>query len=224
MKSKRLLPLLIILISLAGCFEVEQQLIISKDGSSEYKLITVFSESLLLMQDTTEAEICDNNLKNTIDGYSLSFTSSQFQRGDDFVCTISIKGTFEELLKLIQSGEITQNAPSRERVNSQNGIDLLKIEKISNSAYKLISQIKPEEEQTDVSEFKFIELMFTGRNFIFSLEAPNITKSSSRITNNASKTRVEIPITNLFMNKEVYFETIFELGEYKEDPFKGFLK
>ena len=66
--------------------------------------------------------------------------------------------------------------------------------------------------------------MFTGRNFIFSLEAPNITKSSSRITNNASKTRVEIPITNLFMNKEVYFETIFELGEYKEDPFKDFLK
>tara|TARA_B100001175_G_C19479568_1_gene626310 strand:+ start:152 stop:826 length:675 start_codon:yes stop_codon:yes gene_type:complete len=224
MKSKRLLPLLIILISLAGCFEVEQQLIILKDGSSEYKLITVFSESLLLMQDTTEAEICDNNLKNTIDSYSLSFTSSQFQRGDDFVCTISIKGTFEELLKLIQSGEITQNAPSRERVNSQNGIDLLKIEKISNSAYKLISQIKPEEEQTDVSEFKLIELMFTGRNFIFSLEAPNITKSSSRITNNASKTRVEIPITNLFMNKEVYFETIFELGEYKEDPFKDFLK
>ena len=224
MKSKRLLPLLIILISLAGCFEVEQQLIISKDGSSEYKLITVVSESLLLMQETSLTEICDNNLKNTIDDYALSFTSSQFQKGDDFVCTISIKGTFEELLKLIQSGEITQSAPSKERANSQNGIDLLKIEKISNSAYKLISQIKPEEEQTDASEFKFIELMFTGRNFIFSLEAPNIKKSSSRITNNGTKTRAEIPITNLFMNKQVYFESIFEFEEYKEDPFKSFLK
>jgi hypothetical protein len=224
MKTKRLLPLLIILISLAGCFEVEQQLTIEKDGSSEYKLIIVISQSLLLMQETTETEICNNSLKNTIDGYSLIFTSSQFQRGEDFVCTILIKGTFEELFKLIKSGEISQNVPTNKGVSPPNGIDLLKIEKISNSAYKLISQIKPEEEQTDSSVVKLLEPMFRGRNFIFSLEAPNITKSSSRITNNGTKTRVEIPISNLIMNKEVYFESIFEFEEYKEDPFKSFLK
>ena len=67
---------------------------------------------------------------------------------------------FEELFKLIKSGEISQNVPTNKGVSPPNGIDLLKIEKISNSAYKLISQIKPEEEQTDSSVVKLLEPMF----------------------------------------------------------------
>ena len=51
-----------------------------------------------------------------------------------------------------------------------------------------------------------------------------IIKSNSRILNNGKETRIDLPISNLIKEKDIYFESTFYVGESADDPFSSFLK
>ena len=241
--KKHLFILLAITFVLSGCFEVDQSLIIKKNGSTEYKVTMVVDQSLLLLSDISEEEICNSSLSQGIDIGSFMVSSREFRRGEDIGCTYEMKGPFEDFFILVSSGNLDAafNAPGSgpSKKNKTNSQELLSIEKISNNRYRIKSLISsdeydsaPKDKSSEDNPFgeldsffkKSLGVAFRGRKFIFSLESPKIINSSHSITNDGKKTRVEVPMSNLLNGKDIYFESTFQLDEFEEDPFSNFLK
>lgn len=229
---------------LSGCFEIEQSLVIEKNGSTEYKITLIVDQSLLLFSETAKEEICNSALAQRVNTGTFMFSSREFRRGEDIGCTYEMKGPFKDFFELVSSGTLNgvfnQPGAGSSQNSRTNNQEFLLIEKISSNRYKIKSLIKSEEYDSsskgqksnkddpfgelDSLFKKSLDALFKGRKFIFSLETPKIVNSSYRITNNGKKTRAEIPMSSLLKGKDIYFESTFQIDEFEQDPFSQFLE
>ena len=147
--KKHLFILLAITFILSGCFEIDQSLIIKKNGSAEYKVTMVVDQSLLLLSDISKEEICNSSLSQGVDTGSFKISSREFRRGEDIGCSYEMKGPFEDFFILVSSGNLDAafNAPGSgpSKKNKTNSQELLSIEKISNNRYRIKSLISSDE-------------------------------------------------------------------------------
>tara|TARA_B110000116_G_scaffold228066_1_gene209284 strand:- start:984 stop:1712 length:729 start_codon:yes stop_codon:yes gene_type:complete len=232
------------LILLGGCFEIEQNLIIGSKGSTEYKITLTMDQTLALPSMNTEQEICKSHLQESLNKETFTFSSKEFRKGKSFGCIYQLNSSFQDFYELLNSGALDEIFLMEENPSQRNNLKsqkLLEIERISNKTYKITSLINADEYDSNLSQGqvdelnnpfgeldsffqKSLESMFLGKRFIFSLEAPKIIKSNSRILNNGKETRIDLPISNLIKEKDIYFESTFYVGESADDPFSSFLK
>jgi len=241
---KNLTITLLSLFLLVGCFEIEQSLVIGKKGSTEYKIILSMDQTLALLSYDVGQEICKSHLQEKLNNETFTFSLQEFRTGENVGCIYKLNSSFEDFYELFSSGLLDEiflmeaNPSQRNNLSRQT---LLEIEKISNNTYKIKSLINADEYDSTLSQGKNNELsnpfgeldsflgktlesMFLGKKFIFSLEAPKIINSNSRILNNGKKTRIELPMSNLIKGKDIYFESTFHVDESEDDPFSAFLK
>jgi len=203
---------------LAGCFDLNQSIVINDDRTASYEMNLQMSSaliSMLAMQDPGEAQdgdftsrFCQEN--KTIDrdvpeGLDLSIKS--YFKEDNLVCSYRMSGPLEKFGELDMQGSADQG--SGILVN----IAVLEDEQVEiSSTFDFSDFSEAGESGGDSMEemaSRMMGAMLAGRAMRWSVTAPEVIESNGEISEDGTTATWELPLSVAFAEQERYeFRTV----------------
>ena len=214
---KRGLALIGCTLLLTGCFDMQQQIAFSGDGTASLDFVMSVDATMVAMGDKDKAfsNFCSDagvNSKVESQQPGIAITATREDAKGDMVCHVRMQGTEAAMLAMFAKASTTldMNEPNPMLIKLTRNDDVKRLDGIIGLPGKKTGG-KGDRPQKNENPMKGAMMAaFTGRAISFTINAPHIIASSGTINADGTSATHSIPVATLMADdaapQTVYFE------------------
>lgn len=193
---------LLSLLLLSGCFEMQQDIIVGDDGTTQFNVELSIDAALVGMaQQGKPDNFCSSDGPKEIPK-DLTFAAERSMEKGDIVCLIKVHGPTQSVLGAFSGGKLLP-LPNEQKPD---GIQMNFVEDGEQKRIEItVFPTAQKEEEENPMQAMLIGAT-TGRFISWSVTAPEIIETSGKLSEDRKTASFSLPVATLLTNKDETFK------------------
>lgn len=207
---------LLSLLLLSGCFEMQQDIIVGDDGTTQFKVELSIDAALIGMaQQGKPDNFCTSDVPKEIPK-DLTFSAERTIEKGDIVCLIKVHGPTASVLGAFSGGKLLPTPNSQK----PDGMQMSFTEDGTHKRIEITVFPTPKEEEEENPMQGMLIGATTGRFISWSVTAPEIIETSGELTEDGKTASFSLPVATLLTNKDETFKFYVLFSDQKPGVWK----
>lgn len=206
------------LLGLAGCFDIEQTLVVHADQSADFTVVFSIDSALIELGNSVDVDL--EETCNTKGSFGETELPGELKRTNNvrivdsiLLCEYTISGPLNDFQTLSSSVD-----------NELGDVDLLSLERLDDSRARIVAEYDFSDATTERTGGESIERSvrrmiasnFEGHAIRWSINAPTILDSNGVISADGRRVTWEVPLQEAIVHAGSYrFEAVIDVQQYR---------